>query len=125
MTTTTSVIRARWSSSEKFLAATGGRGVDVVLNSLAGEFVDASLRVLARGGRFIEMGKTDIRDPQTIAAAVSRGGVSGVRSDARRARIGSRRCWPSCTALFEAGAAGSVAGARAFDVRCARRRIGS
>ncbi|WP_086821074.1 type I polyketide synthase [Allokutzneria sp. NRRL B-24872] len=34
--------------------------VDVVLNSLAGEFVDASLR-MASGGRFLEMGKTDIR----------------------------------------------------------------
>ncbi|HZC51439.1 MAG TPA: acyltransferase domain-containing protein, partial [Mycobacterium sp.] len=39
----------------KFLAATGGTGVDVVLNSLAGEFIDASLRLLAGGGRFIEM----------------------------------------------------------------------
>ena len=28
-----------------------GRGVDVVLNSLAGEFLDASLRLLAPGGR--------------------------------------------------------------------------
>ena len=33
---------------ENFLSATGGRGVDVVLNSLAGEFVDASLRLLPR-----------------------------------------------------------------------------
>ncbi|SER42705.1 type I polyketide synthase [Actinokineospora terrae] len=41
--------------------ATSGRGFDVVLNSLAGEYVDASLRLLADGGRFIEMGKTDIR----------------------------------------------------------------
>ena len=52
---------------EKFLAATGGAGVDVVLNSLAGEFTDASLRLLPRGGHFIEMGKTDLRDPQVIA----------------------------------------------------------
>ena len=52
---------------DKFLAVTGGRGVNVVLNSLAGEFVDASLRLLVRGGRFIEMGKTDIRDAQAIA----------------------------------------------------------
>ncbi|BBX45465.1 type I polyketide synthase [Mycobacterium cookii] len=52
----------------KFLAVTGGRGVDVVLDSLAGDFVDASLRLLVRGGRFIEMGKTDIRDAQAIAA---------------------------------------------------------
>jgi 4-hydroxyphenylalkanoate synthase len=55
------------SFEEKFLSVTGGRGVDVVLNSLAGEFVDASLRLLVRGGRFIEMGKTDIRDAQVIA----------------------------------------------------------
>ncbi|MGW2327122.1 SDR family NAD(P)-dependent oxidoreductase, partial [Streptomyces sp. NPDC001700] len=48
--------------------ATGGRGVDVVLNSLAGPFVDASLRLLHKGGRLLEMGKTDIRDPERIAA---------------------------------------------------------
>ncbi|MEA5360356.1 SDR family NAD(P)-dependent oxidoreductase [Amycolatopsis sp., V23-08] len=52
-----------------FLAATGGEGVDVVLDSLAGEFVDASLRLLPRGGRFVEMGKTDVRDAETVAAA--------------------------------------------------------
>jgi polyketide synthase 7 len=51
-----------------FLAATEGAGVDVVLNSLAGEFLDASLRLLAPGGRFIEMGKTDPRDPQVVAS---------------------------------------------------------
>ncbi|MEW1754735.1 type I polyketide synthase, partial [Streptomyces angustmyceticus] len=51
-----------------FLAATGGRGVDVVLDSLAREFVDASLRLLPRGGRFLEMGKTDVRDPAQVAA---------------------------------------------------------
>ncbi|MFI7663622.1 SDR family NAD(P)-dependent oxidoreductase [Micromonospora parva] len=52
-----------------FLAATGGRGMDVVLDSLAGELVDASLRLLPRGGRFVEMGKTDLRDPDLVAAA--------------------------------------------------------
>ncbi|WP_129771817.1 zinc-binding dehydrogenase, partial [Streptomyces sp. L-9-10] len=45
-----------------FAGVTGGRGVDVVLNSLAGEFVDASLRLTGPGGRFLEMGKTDIRE---------------------------------------------------------------
>ncbi|MES9542838.1 SDR family NAD(P)-dependent oxidoreductase [Actinomadura sp. NPDC000600] len=53
---------------DRFRAATGGRGVDVVLNSLAREFVDASLRLLAPGGRFIEMGKTDLRAAQDVAA---------------------------------------------------------
>ncbi|MFE9253507.1 SDR family NAD(P)-dependent oxidoreductase, partial [Streptomyces sp. NPDC007088] len=52
----------------RFGETSGGTGVDVVLNSLAGEFVDASLRVLRRGGRFVEMGKTDLRDPAVIAA---------------------------------------------------------
>src|SRR5579875_2574749 len=46
----------------KFLAATGGAGVDIVLNALAGELTDASLRLLAGGGVFLEMGKTDLRD---------------------------------------------------------------
>jgi NADPH:quinone reductase-like Zn-dependent oxidoreductase/malonyl CoA-acyl carrier protein transacylase/acyl carrier protein len=45
-----------------FTAATVGRGVDVVLNALSGEFVDASLRLVTRGGHFVEMGKTDVRD---------------------------------------------------------------
>ena len=43
--------------------------MDVVLDCLRGEFVDASLRLLAAGGRFVEMGKTDIRDPAQVAAA--------------------------------------------------------
>ncbi|HKN55294.1 MAG TPA: type I polyketide synthase, partial [Amycolatopsis sp.] len=36
-------------------------GLDVVLNSLAGPAVDASMRLLKPGGHFLEMGKTDIR----------------------------------------------------------------
>ncbi|WP_425443927.1 type I polyketide synthase [Streptomyces aidingensis] len=54
---------------QRFLSGTGGRGVDVVLNSLAGEYIDASLRMLPRGGRFLEMGKTERRDPAAVAAA--------------------------------------------------------
>ncbi|MEV6173545.1 type I polyketide synthase [Streptomyces sp. NPDC051954] len=53
---------------EKFHDSTGGRGVDVVLNSLAHDFVDSSLKLLPGGGDFIEMGKTDIREPQQVAA---------------------------------------------------------
>ncbi|MBV6701532.1 SDR family NAD(P)-dependent oxidoreductase, partial [Kitasatospora aureofaciens] len=53
----------------RFRTATGGRGMDVVLNSLAGEYVDASLRLLRPGGRLIEMGKTDVRVADEVAAA--------------------------------------------------------
>lgn len=41
-------------------AATGGEGVDVVLNSLAGEFIPASLGLLRPQGRFVEIGKRDL-----------------------------------------------------------------
>ncbi|MCS7479351.1 SDR family NAD(P)-dependent oxidoreductase [Umezawaea endophytica] len=53
----------------QFTIATDGQGVDVVLNALSGEFVDASLRLLAQGhgGRFLEMGKTDVRHPAEVA----------------------------------------------------------
>ncbi|MFE7858590.1 type I polyketide synthase [Streptomyces sp. NPDC057403] len=54
--------------TEKFRLASGGRGVDVVLNSLAHKFVDASLTLLPKGGHFVEMGKTDIREPRQVAA---------------------------------------------------------
>ena len=44
-----------------------GAGVDIVLNALAGELTDASLRLLRPGGAFIELGKTDIRDADQVA----------------------------------------------------------
>jgi len=46
--------------AEQVRAHTGGRGVDVVLNSLKGDWVDASFEALAEGGRFVELGKIDI-----------------------------------------------------------------
>ena len=46
--------------ADAVLAATGQRGVDVVLNSLAGEFLRKSLEVLAPYGRFVEIGKADL-----------------------------------------------------------------
>ncbi|KJC50362.1 SDR family NAD(P)-dependent oxidoreductase, partial [Bradyrhizobium sp. LTSP857] len=52
----------------QFRSATKGEGVDIVLNALTGEFVDASLRLLPRGGRFLEMGIADGRDGAAIAA---------------------------------------------------------
>ncbi|WQF89974.1 Putative Acyl transferase domain superfamily, quinone oxidoreductase/zeta-crystallin, thiolase [Colletotrichum destructivum] len=44
---------------EGIKAATGGRGVDVVLNSLAGELLHASWECVAPHGTFIELGKRD------------------------------------------------------------------
>ena len=57
------------------LEATGGAGVDLVLNSLTGEgFIEAGLRCLGDGGRFVELGKRGIWSAAEIGA---------VRPDAR------------------------------------------
>lgn len=46
--------------ADEVMRLTDGRGVDVVLNSLAGEFITRSLSVLAPYGRFLEIGRKDI-----------------------------------------------------------------
>ncbi|MEO0867219.1 MAG: SDR family NAD(P)-dependent oxidoreductase [Cyanobacteria bacterium J06642_11] len=48
------------------MAATAGRGVDVVLNSLPGGFRIRSVGVLATNGRFIEIGKGEGITPEQI-----------------------------------------------------------
>ncbi|GHC32288.1 type I polyketide synthase [Streptomyces cinnamoneus] len=45
---------------------TGGRGVDVVLNSLAGEAIQRGLETLRPGGRFVELGKRDIHEDKPL-----------------------------------------------------------
>jgi acyl transferase domain-containing protein/acyl carrier protein len=52
--------------AREVMERTDGRGVDIVLNSLAGEFIPASLSALAPGGRFIELGKTGIWDAERV-----------------------------------------------------------
>ncbi|XP_032674560.1 fatty acid synthase-like isoform X2 [Odontomachus brunneus] len=48
------------SFEQMIVQQTHGRGVDIVLNSLAEEKLQASVRCLARGGRFLEIGKYDL-----------------------------------------------------------------
>lgn len=57
-------IRHVYSSRDQEFAAairadTRGQGVDVVLNSLSGNFIETSLELLGPDGRFIEIGKRD------------------------------------------------------------------
>lgn len=48
------------SFEEEVRKATGGRGVDLVLNSLAGQAIEKGISCLAPFGRFLEIGKRDI-----------------------------------------------------------------
>jgi len=49
-------------------SVTGGEGVDLVLNSLAGDFIEAGFSALATGGRFIEIGKNAIWSRERVAS---------------------------------------------------------
>jgi amino acid adenylation domain-containing protein len=54
------------SFADEVRARTGGEGVDVVLNSLTGEAMRASLDLLRPYGRFVELGKRDIYENRRI-----------------------------------------------------------
>ncbi|OLO03634.1 type I polyketide synthase [Salinicola socius] len=62
---------------------TGTDGVDVVLNSLAGEAINQNLRVLKPFGRFIELGKRDFYENTKVGLRPFRNNLSyfGVDSD--------------------------------------------
>ena len=51
------------------LAATNGRGVDVVLNTLGGDTIQKSLQCLVVGGRFVELGKMTVWTAAQVHAA--------------------------------------------------------
>jgi acyl transferase domain-containing protein/NADPH:quinone reductase-like Zn-dependent oxidoreductase/ubiquinone/menaquinone biosynthesis C-methylase UbiE len=51
------------------LAATGGRGVDVVLNSLGGRLLQAGFDALAPFGHFVEIGKRDLEGNSLLGMA--------------------------------------------------------
>jgi myxalamid-type polyketide synthase MxaB len=53
--------------ADEIMQITNGKGVDVILNSLNGDFIDKSFAVLAQGGRFVEIGKIGIWDEAKVA----------------------------------------------------------
>ena len=50
---------------------TGGRGVDVVLNSLAEDKLQSSVQLLAQHGRFLEIGKFDLSNNTPLGTLVT------------------------------------------------------
>ncbi|KAL1110578.1 hypothetical protein AAG570_008106 [Ranatra chinensis] len=55
------------SFEQLIMKETNGRGVDIVLNSLSEEKLLASVRCLAPGGRFLEIGKFDLANNNQLA----------------------------------------------------------
>ena len=85
---------------------TKGRGVDVVLNSLAHEMLQASVRCLAQHGRFLEIGKVDLSQNSSLGMAhmLKNTTFHGILLDAVMDQsIGNKDDWLEVARLLEEG----------------------
>ena len=60
----------------KIRGITRGRGVDIVLNSLAGDAIMQGISVLAPGGKFLKIGKRDVYANTAIGLRALRNNIS-------------------------------------------------
>ncbi|XP_012511898.1 PREDICTED: fatty acid synthase [Propithecus coquereli] len=91
------------SFEQHVLRHTGGRGVDLVLNSLAEEKLQASVRCLAQHGRFLEIGKFDLSNNHPLGMAIFLKNVTfhGILLDALFEEASDD--WREVAALLRAG----------------------
>jgi acyl transferase domain-containing protein/NADP-dependent 3-hydroxy acid dehydrogenase YdfG len=82
---------------------TGGRGVDVVLNSLGGEFMSRSLELVAPHGRFLELGKRDLFKGGTLNLRPFAKIISFIVIDVGPDLPGFAALWSEVTARMHAG----------------------
>uniref|UniRef100_A0A0N4ZB91 Fatty acid synthase n=1 Tax=Parastrongyloides trichosuri TaxID=131310 RepID=A0A0N4ZB91_PARTI len=90
---------------------TYGRGVDVILNSLAQEMLQASVRCLAQHGRFLEIGKVDLSQNTALGMAVFLKNVTfhGILLDAvMDTSVGKKSDWLKVAALLQDGITSGV-----------------
>ncbi|XP_066560722.1 fatty acid synthase [Amia ocellicauda] len=96
------------SFEQHVLRHTQGKGVDMVLNSLAEEKLQASLRCLARHGRFLEIGKYDLSNNTPLGMALFLKNVAfhGILLDALFEE--GNREWEEVSQLLQEGIASGV-----------------
>ncbi len=70
--------------ADEIMKLTGGKGVDVVLNSLSGEALPKSISVLGAFGRFLEIGKRDIYQNSKLGLRPFRDNLSYFAIDVSR-----------------------------------------
>lgn len=96
------------SFADDILAVTQGEGVDVVLNSLAGEAIRRNLAVLKPFGRFLELGKRDFYENTPIGLRPFKDNISYFGIDADQLLTGrlalAARLFREVMALFREGA---------------------
>ena len=93
---------------DELLAATGGEGVDVVLNSLAGRHIALCLEALRPGGWHCEIGKVDIYADNALSLSVFRKNLRFAAIDVDRLMNDdpylTRELSQECLDLLEQGA---------------------
>uniref|UniRef100_A0A672LX21 Fatty acid synthase n=1 Tax=Sinocyclocheilus grahami TaxID=75366 RepID=A0A672LX21_SINGR len=96
------------SFEQHVMLQTQGKGVDLVLNSLAEEKLQASLRCLARHGRFLEIGKYDLSNNTPLGMALFLKNVAfhGILLDALFEE--GNREWEEVSELLKKGIASGV-----------------
>ena len=89
------------------MAATGGEGVDVVLNSLAGRHIELCLRALRAGGWHCEIGKVDVYADRDIGLRVFRKNIRFAAIDVDRLIVDdpllAREVSQTCLDLLDEG----------------------
>ena len=92
---------------ENLMGATGGEGVDVVLNSLAGRHVELCLQALRPGGWHCEIGKVDIYADNDVGLRIFRKNLRFAAIDVDRLMIDdpllSRELSQACLDLLDQG----------------------
>ena len=90
------------------MAATGGEGVDVVLNSLAGRHIELCLQALRPGGWHCEIGKVDIYADNELGLRMFRKNLRFAAIDVDRLMLDdpilSRELSQACLDLLDRGA---------------------
>ncbi|XP_041672485.1 fatty acid synthase [Cheilinus undulatus] len=96
------------SFEQHVLLHTQGKGVDMVLNSLAEEKLQASIRCLARHGRFLEIGKYDLSNNSPLGMALFLKNVAfhGILLDALFEE--GNKEWEEVSQLLKEGIMGGV-----------------
>ena len=93
--------------AEDIRQLTDGAGVDVVLNSLAGEAVEKNLAILRPFGRFLELGKRDFFEGTRVGLRPFRNNISYYGIDADQLMIEkpqlARRLFAQVGELFDQG----------------------
>ncbi len=93
--------------ADQIMAVTDGEGIDVVLNSLAGEAIHKSLSTLCPFGRFLELGKRDFFADSRIGLRPFRNNISyfGIDADqlmSEKPKL-ARKLFDEMKTLFEEG----------------------